>query len=87
MAQRARQESEDVDRLERAAVRAVLKDFQIDQAHRASEGDPDEEVILLSEEDSARVERSVLTRRLREVLPERRVWVTTITPRWRSEAI
>jgi hypothetical protein len=77
-----------MERFEREDVLAVLESFHVTSARRASDTDSTEEVILLDKSTLARVgDLELLTRALMAVLPHKKVWVTELSPRWRSESI
>ena len=77
-----------MERFESEDVRRVLAQFDISSASRAADTDSTEEIILLNSEDMARIEDvEQLTRALMVVLPHKKVWVTELTSRWKSEPI
>jgi hypothetical protein len=77
-----------MERFEKEDVLSVLASFHISSASRASDTDSTEEIILLSSKDWARLnDVELLTRALMEVLPHKKVWVTELSPVWKSEPL
>lgn len=71
----------------REDVRAVLSEFGVGPASRATTTGAGEEVILLPEEVLGRIDAAQLTYALMRVLPHTKVWVLAAHPAWPSEPV
>jgi len=71
----------------RREVLAVLARFGITEARRAVTTDATEEVVLLAEQDRARVDVDAVTRAVMAVVPHTKVWIVEDNSRWRSEPL
>lgn len=72
----------DVERFAREDVRAVLSEYGVLTASRATYTDSTEEIILLDRADYTRVPVGQLTRAIMDVLPHTKVWVIEQTSAW-----
>ena len=78
---------EGMGRFAREDVLAILRQFGVAKASRATTTDSTEEVILLTSGDFGSVDVDALTRALMGVLPHVKVWVVEEHPRWSTEPL
>jgi hypothetical protein len=76
-----------VDRFGREDVRRVLSEYGISAARRVPDAADSEEIILVSQTGFEQLDVDGLTRALRDVLPQTKVWVAPDGPQWFSEPI